>query len=105
MKRRWKKRIWWLVVPLALAIAYPFRYEIIDEIRSLIGWSPPADPRPAGISDLAWCEQNYADEVAEISNELDIPYAYLMALIVLECSGNKPAGHRFERHVKKQLTK
>jgi hypothetical protein len=30
---------------------------------------------------------------------------YLMALAVLECSGNKPAGQRFEKHIFKRLEK
>jgi hypothetical protein len=41
----------------------------------------------------------------ELSAKYDVPYAYLMALAVLECSGNKPAGHRFEKHIFKRLEK
>ncbi len=104
MLKKWIPRLKWLVIPVALVVAYPFRYDIMDALRATIGWSPPADPRPEGVSDLAWCEQNYSEEIAAVAADLDLPYAYLMALIVLECSGNKPAGHRFEKHIKKSLT-
>lgn len=42
---------------------------------------------------------NYGDEVKKFSAEMNLPYEYFMALIVLECSGNKPSGTRFEPHV------
>ena len=42
---------------------------------------------------------NYGAEVKEFSDEMSLPYEYFMALIVLECSGNKPSGSRFEPHV------
>ena len=35
--------------------------------------------------------------------EFDLPYEYLMALLVLECSGQKPAGSRFENGVYNRL--
>lgn len=57
---------------------------------------------PEGILELA--EYNYGDEVREVAQELELPYNYLMALIVLESSGRKPAGKRFEKHVYRRLT-
>jgi len=68
-----------------------------------LGIELPEDPRPAGVTDLQWCETNYKDEMLSIAQELDLPYEYLMALAVLECGGNKPAGHRFEKHIFNQL--
>ncbi len=52
---------------------------------------------------LKMTERNYGVQVKKISNELGLPYSYLMALIVLETSGTKPAGSRFEKHVFKKL--
>lgn len=47
--------------------------------------------------------QNYAQEVDEICRDLDLPSVYFKALIVLECSGRKPAESRFEPAVYRKL--
>lgn len=102
---RWKKfmlRISILLIPLG--IAYVYRYEVAEYVRDFLGMTLPVDPRPAGISDLEWCEKNYSEEIARLSEEYELSYPYLMSLIVLECKGNKPAGHRFEKHVFNRLT-
>ena len=52
---------------------------------------------------LRLAHKNYAAEVEPIAAELDLPYAYFMALTVLECSGEKPCGTRFENHVFEKL--
>ena len=88
---------------IALAGGWFFRYEIADSVRGVFGFQLPVDPRPAGISSLEWCEMNYREEVMDLSAEFELPYEYLMALIVLECDGNKPAGHRYEKSVFRQL--
>ncbi len=82
---------------------YRFRYDVAEWVRTKLGIELPEDPRPAGVSDLQWCEQNYKEEMLDISQKLDLPYEYLMALAVLECSGEKPAGHRYEKHIFNQL--
>ncbi len=91
------------IVMAPILLLYYFRYEVAGQIRDWLGMTLPADPRPAGVSDLEWCEHNYADEIAVLATEYDLSYSYLMALIVLECEGNKPAGHRFEGHVFSRL--
>ncbi len=48
-------------------------------------------------------EKNYEKAVDKICKELDLPAHYFKALIVLECSGNLPAGKRFEAHVYDKL--
>lgn len=48
-------------------------------------------------------QANYATEVREAAEKLNLSYEYLMALIALETSGFKPPGKRFERHVFRQL--
>ena len=98
----WK---WLLPLTIALAIMLWYRYDIVDWARNRLGIELPENPRPFGVDDLEWCEQNYGEEMREISSALDVPYAYLMALAVLECSGEKPAGHRFEQHVYRELIK
>jgi len=98
----WK---WLLPLTIVLALLFFYRYDIADWARNRLGIELPENPRPFGVDDLEWCEQNYGEEMREISSALDVPYAYLMALAVLECSGEKPAGHRFEQHVYRELIK
>lgn len=47
--------------------------------------------------------KNFSAEVAGVADELGLPYAYFMALIVLECSGERPCDTRFENHVFERL--
>jgi hypothetical protein len=98
----WK---WLLPLTIVLALLFWYRYDIADWARNRLGIELPENPRPFGVDDLEWCELNYGEEMLEISSALDVPYAYLMALAVLECSGEKPAGHRFEQHVFRELIK
>jgi hypothetical protein len=48
-------------------------------------------------------EQHYSQEVQRAASEFDLDYSYLMSLLMLECSGKKPAGARFEPHVFNRL--
>ena len=48
-------------------------------------------------------EEHYASDVLNAARRYDLDYSYLMALLMLECSGKKPAGARFEPHVYKRL--
>ncbi len=101
-KTHWK----WLI-PLMfafIAVVY-YRYDVAEWTRNVLGIVLPENPRPLGVSDLEWCENNYGEQITEIAGEMDLPYPYLMALAVLECSGEKPAGQRFERHVFNELMK
>jgi len=41
-------------------------------------------------------ENNYGEEVDSMASEYGLPAEYLKALIILECSGEKQAGTRFE---------
>lgn len=56
---------------------------------------------PSNALELA--HYNYSEEVAVAAEEFDLPYAYLMALIVLECSGQKPAGSRYEPGIYRRM--
>lgn len=98
-----------IIVPAVLLVlcvaAYPYRYEVSEWLQNKFGITLPEDPRPPGVNDLEWCERNYKDEMLTLSAEYNVPYEYLMALAVLECSGNKPAGHRFEKHILRRLEK
>ncbi|MDG1159773.1 MAG: hypothetical protein P8N19_09795 [Flavobacteriales bacterium] len=58
---------------------------------------------PRNALELAF--ENYHEEVLEASEDLELPYEYLMALTVLECSGKKPAGKRYEKGVYDRLQK
>jgi hypothetical protein len=90
---------------VGLVVLWRNRYDVAEWVRNALGIELPVDPRPAGVSDLQWSEQNYKNEIAELASEQGVPYEYLMALIVLECGGEKPAGHRYEKHVFSQLQK
>jgi hypothetical protein len=94
---------WVIPVMVVLVLAFLYRYELADFIREKSGYELPEDPRPAGMSDLEWCTKNYSEEIAELSSKYQVPYDYLMALIVLECRGDKPAGQRFEKGVFRSL--
>ena len=48
-------------------------------------------------------KENYGEEINRLAIEFDLPYEYLMALIVLECSGANSIEPRFEKHVYKKL--
>lgn len=47
--------------------------------------------------------RNYSEQLNMLSKKYNIPWKYLMALTVLECSGEKPCPSRFEKHVFEQL--
>ena len=51
----------------------------------------------------AAAETHYSQEVQRAAEKYDLDYGYLMALLMLECSGKKPTGARFEPHVFNRL--
>ena len=51
----------------------------------------------------AAAENYYSQEVQRAAEKYDLDYGYLMALLMLECSGKKPAGARFEPNVFRRL--
>ena len=51
----------------------------------------------------AAAEHHYSQEVQRAAEKYDLDYGYLMALLMLECSGKKPAGARFEPNVFRRL--
>ena len=102
MHRHWK---WLLPLVLVFGVLFYYRYDVAEWTRKAFGIVLPDNPRPLGVTSLEWCEQNYGEQMQEIASEMDLPYSYLMSLAVLECSGEKPAGQRFERHVFNELMK
>ncbi len=64
-------------------------------------------PRPplVKIPKLERTWRNYKDDVVDLANDFDMPPEYFLALIVLECSGDKEKEivPRFEKHVYKKL--
>lgn len=95
-------RIVWLLALMALilmAIAASLRWQSGPSLESKKGWQ--AGPASKGALELTW--DNYADQVMDAAEEFDLPPAYLLALITLECSGREPAGKRFESGVHKRL--
>lgn len=106
MKKSFKRRIVLLISLSTIGyITFHFRYEIVEWYRDIRGKELAQNPRPEGISTIEWAEMNYSEEMLVLSTKYDVPYAYLMALVVLECGGEKPAGHRYEPSIMKKLQK
>jgi hypothetical protein len=49
--------------------------------------------------------KNYSTELMTLSKKHKVPWKYLMALTILECSGKDPCSSRFEKHVFEKLKK
>ena len=104
MKKRLTKRIVILSILLSLGyVAFRLRYEISEWLQAMSGREIPVNPRPENMSTVDWAESNYSEEMKKLSEEYDIPYEYLMALVILECGGDRPAGHRYEPSIMKRL--
>ncbi|MDZ4750640.1 MAG: hypothetical protein SGI87_03410 [Flavobacteriales bacterium] len=100
-----RKVVFYVIFFSSIYLGYRNRYDLASWMRNQIGWHDPVDPRPEGMSKLEWAERNYSEEVLSLSKKYEVPYEYLMALIVLECGGDKPAGNRYESHIYSKLTK
>jgi len=56
-------------------------------------------PSTIGLNSSQLTELNYGQEIDEIAIKYGLPANFLKALVVLECSGNKPVESRFEKHI------
>jgi len=99
------KRWTWIlaVVALALGLIYSSRYYLVKWMNEGFGLSLQVNARPIGISEQEWCRRNYEEEFQIVANEEGVSLPYLLALAVLECGGERPAGSRFEPHIYKKL--
>lgn len=70
-------------------------------------WNVPmvdvGSPLTIGKNALELAEYNYGKDVRKYAKEFDLPAEYLLALIVLECSGEANPGSRYEKGVYKKL--
>ncbi|MCU0443502.1 MAG: hypothetical protein MUE85_01195 [Microscillaceae bacterium] len=78
-----------LLTAVLLLVAIVLLYFYIFQNR-------PSDP-------ISLMEANYAAEIEAVCEEMDLSAEYFKALVILESSGEKPAGTRFEDHVFKRL--
>lgn len=62
-------------------------------------WRPEPSPDNSISDARARTEANYGAEIDSLAKDFNLPASYLKALIVLECSGKRPAGTRAEKHV------
>ena len=46
---------------------------------------------------------NYGEELRHLAKNYKLPWSYLMALTVLECSGEKPCADQFQKHIFRQF--
>ncbi len=79
-------KIWWACVKVSLLVL--LLYVAFGKLRHF---------RHASAESLV--RKHYAKEIDRICEAEDLPSAYFKALIMLECSGRKPAGSRFEAHI------
>lgn len=94
-----KSRRFTLVAGIFFAIAMCFLGWWLIEHRPVQLTTTSGIPRNA----LELAKENYHTDIKKAALAYDVPYEYLMALTVLECSGKRPAGTRFEKVVYKRL--
>jgi hypothetical protein len=88
-------------IPIAskFIIAF-FALSFLFAILFLIFSNKSEITNPGGVQ---YAEQNYGKIVQKYAKKYNLPYSYLMALIMLESSGRKNIKPRFERHVYRKL--
>jgi hypothetical protein len=101
------KLILMILLPvLAWAIIFyrctPLRRALRTITRSVHTLSPPQTV-PTIRTEIKNTKKNYGSEIDRYSSLLGLPAPYFMALVIMECSGEKPAPHRFEPHVYSKL--
>jgi len=97
----------WILASVALiaAVLYSSRYYLVSWMNHEFGWNVQVNARPLGMSEQDWCRHNYEEVFATIAQEEGVKLEYLLALAVLECGGERPAGSRFEPHIYRKLLK
>ncbi len=102
MRKKGKRTKGLLVIAILLFMTV-FITVNLNKIARYFNYSPAATAINLPSNDMERAMINYSDDVLEASKEFNLPYEYMMALIVLECSGNKPSGERFEKGVYRRL--
>lgn len=98
MARRSKIKIYkWLLLALTLVIIIAAAQKLYN--RYIYKHSDAN----LNVVDRTWL--NYHKEVESVSEDLEMPASYLLALIALECSGYKEIPSRFEPHIFEKLDK
>ena len=77
---------------------------ILDKVQKQLE-SYIEKPSTIGLNSSQLTELNYGQEIEEVAVKYGLPANYLKALVVLECSGNKPVEPRFEKHIFNKLKK
>lgn len=102
-KTKW---IWILaIIALTISIIYSSRYYLASWLNHEFSMNIQINARPLGMSEQDWCRHNYEEVFRTIAAEEGVNLQYLLALAVLECGGERPAGSRFEPHIYKKLLK
>lgn len=97
----------WVLASVVLVggIVYSSRYYLAAWVNHQFGMNIQVNARPLGMSEQQWCSQNYKEVFTSIAEDEKVNVEYLLALAVLECGGERPAGSRFEPHIYKKLVK
>ena len=80
----------------------PLRRAVRNITRSVHTLSSPQTV-PTIQTEIKNTKKNYGSEIDKYATLLGLPAAYFKALVIMECSGEKPAPHRFEPHVYSKL--
>ena len=111
MKKQEKKIIGFSLLTSVVVFAVFAGYEllqnervlnILDKIQKQLEFYIEK-PSTIGMNSSQLTELHYGQEIDEIAIKYGLPANYLKALVVLECSGNKPVEPRFENHIFKKL--
>lgn len=96
-------RQWTLFSVIFLLILSFFAWSAYRQSRRKSAMEKVETEKRHVLPQLKMTTYNYGDEVKKYADECGLPREYFLALIVLECSGRKPSGERFEPHVYTKL--
>lgn len=111
MKKRSRKLRLIILITLALlflAVLFlgnsPFR-SLLRSIGNNVYRNSGAPGTATIQSEIKNTNNNYGAEIDKYAEYFELPASYFKALVIMECSGKKPAGSRYEAHVYKNLVK
>ncbi|MBN1647549.1 MAG: hypothetical protein JW874_05910 [Spirochaetales bacterium] len=92
-----------LIAWLVLIYKYPAIRSMLRSLDNSISIKLNPASGPTLLSEISNTKENYGGEIDRVAELLKLPAPYFKALVIIECSGEKPAPHRFEQHVYKRL--
>ncbi len=97
-----KRKLLKILARIIIAVLIGILGFFLEQVHRHSQWeSPPLEPPSE--SGIQAAIHFYGDQVKELSQKYDLPYSYLMALIMLESSGRRNPKPRFEKGVYNKL--